>query len=248
MKIIKITPLTEALSPDQIAIVEEHKLELKPNQCVANARLIGRLLDLECVEGVILAVLDDSRQMRYCRHCWNMTNDGNHFDATAEYCFPKQPDEIHYYGVASCSEDDYVQLQKDDPEKVFCSQAVRISAEFNYDMETDELKELEEKVIKKGMEYGELTDDLMEEPDSFERDMKILDLKDKYAECRECFILYKQQLKKIVDDLMENLADGEKLLLNRLANDILADTTNDTSRSRMQKLDELKEIALKFVE
>lgn len=240
MEELTIQTLSEVLSPEQVRIVEAHKSEFKHNQCVQNARLIGKLLSINCVEGVILVALDRSQQMRYCRHCWNVTSDGHFFDVSAEYCFRVRPDVIQYFGIAECDEDDYQQLQKEKPSKVFCSDAVVVSLKLNFNAGIEDLKELENRVLEMGKEYEASTGDLLNMPDSFERDKMIVLLKEKYKECRDLFGQFKQRLKETIDYLFEDLPNEEKCLFKPLADDVLSDTTNDQSKSRLQKLEELE--------
>ncbi|MDO5526476.1 MAG: hypothetical protein Q4F85_10390 [Prevotella sp.] len=147
MEEIRISKICDMLSPQEIVTLEEHKAEFKGYRCVANARLVYRLLGYDCIEGFILVVLDDRRDMRYCRHCWNMTADGKYFDVTAEYCFVRQPDEIRYTAMMSCNESDYEKLGGKEPLRVFCSKAVLYVAELNFDIDMDELKKLEKAVF-----------------------------------------------------------------------------------------------------
>lgn len=245
---IEMSSIKEVLSKEQLAILEANKDKFKEHQCVANSRLVSQLLGFDCVEGVILIALDDSHSMRYCRHCWNvMSNNELFIDVTAEYCFRKQPDVIRYIAVALCNENDYISLQAENPQKVFCSNAVLEALRLNYDMYRDELNSLEHKILEKGKEYSEMTDDLMHETNSIERDKKILELNEKHQTCKESFLKYKEKLKEIIDDLMENLSNEEKQLLKTLADDILSDTTNDNSKSRLEKLEELKDLVLQYL-
>lgn len=234
----------DVLSPEEIATLEEHKAAFKGHQCVANARKVFRLLGYECIEGFILVVLNNSRDMRYCRHCWNMTADGRHFDVTAEYCFPKQPDEIRYTAMASCNEADYEKLEQEEPARVFCSKAVSSVAELNFDVDMDELKKLEKAVFDRGKELGDVTDEFLEELNPVDLDKKLLELQDKYKECKDAFIHYKNKLKETIDSLTKDLSPEEKQMFQGMSNGIIEDTTTDTSKSRLQKLEDLKNAVL----
>lgn len=243
MEEVKILRINDVLSPEEIATLEEHKTAFKGHRCVANARQVFRLLGYECIEGFILAVLNDSRDMRYCRHCWNMTSDGRHFDVTADTCFPKQPDEIRYTAMASCNEADYEKIGKEEPSRVFYSKAVSCVAELNFDVDMDELKKLEKAVFDRGKELGEVTDELLEELNPVDLD-KLLELQDKYKECKDAFIRYKNKLRETIDSLTKDLSPEEKQMFQGMSNNIIEDTTTDTSKSRLQKLEELKNAVL----
>lgn len=247
MEEIRISKISDVLSPLEIATLEANKVAFKGNRCVANARLVFRLLGYECIEGFILAVLDNSREMRYCRHCWNMTADGKYFDVTAEYCFPKQPDEIRYTAMASCNEADYEKLEGEEPARVFCSKAVSCVAELNFDIDMDELKKLEKAVFNRGKELGDVTDELLEELNPLDLDKKLLELQDKDKECKDAFTRYKNKLRETIDSLTKDLSPEEQQMFQGMSNDIIEDTTTDTSRSRLQKLEDLKNAVLPYL-
>jgi len=244
---VKILRINDVLSPEEIATLEEHKAAFKGHLCVANARLVCRLLGYECIEGFILAVLDDSRDMRYCRHCWNMTADGRHFDITAEYCFPKQPDEIRYTAMASCNEADYEKLEKEEPAWVFCSKAVYHVAELNFLFDMDELKRLEKVIFDRGKELGDVTDEFLKELNPIEQDNKLQELRDKDEKCKDAFSRYKKKLGETIDSLTKDLSLEEKQIFRGITNDIMSDTTTDTTRSRLQKLEDMKNAVLQYL-
>lgn len=247
MEEIRISKICDVLSPQEIVKLEEHKAEFKGHRCVANARLVYRLLGYECVEGFILVVLDDSQEMRYCRHCWNMTAGGKHFDVTAEYCFLRQPDEMHYTAMVSCNESDYEKLEIKDPLRVFCSKAVSCVAELNFDIDMDELKKLEKAVFDRGKELGGVTDEFLGELNPVELDRKMQELRDKNDKCKEAFTHYKKKLSETIETLTSDLSPEEKQMFLEMSNDIMRDTTSDTTRSRLQKLDDMKNAVLPYL-
>lgn len=248
MNEIKISSLKDALTQKQLGILQLHKDKFKEHKCVENARLVTNLLGFICVEGVILVVIDDTLEMRYCRHCWNFVPEKNmYIDVTSEYCFTRKADEIKYFAIALCDEIDYQKLKQTNPSRVFCSKAVAAVTELNFDMDFDELKRLEKAIIDKGKEYGNLENDLKNEDDFCEQDKLILKLKDKNQECKELFERYKQRLKNTINDLMKDLCVAEKKTLDILKDDILSDTSMDISKSRLQKLEELKEVVLNYL-
>lgn len=246
MEEISILKIRDVLSPQEMATLEENKGAFKGHRCVANARLVYRLLGYECVEGFILAVLNGSCNMRYCRHCWNMTTDGRHFDVTAEYCFPKQPDEIRYTAMASCNEADYEKLEREEPARVFCSKAVSCVAELNYDVDLDELKRLEKVIFDRGKELGDVTDEFLKEINPIELDKRLQELRDKDEKCKDAFTHYKKKLGETIDSLTKDLSLEEKQIFQGIINDIMSDTTTDTTRSRLQKLENLKNAVLPY--
>lgn len=246
MKEITISKISDVLSPEEMAILEEHKAAFVQHRCVANARQVYRLLGYECVEGFILSAIDDIRDMRYCRHCWNMRADGRHFDVTAEYCFSRQPDEIHYMAMASCNEDDYVKLERENPSRVFCSEAVCEVAKLNFDADMDELKKLEKEVFDRGKELGDAADEL-KKLNPAELDQKMQELRDKNVNCKDAFTQYKKKLGETIESLTKDLAPEEKQMFQGMTDDIMSDTTSDTTRSRLQKLEDLKNAVLPYI-
>lgn len=247
MEEISITKTCEVLSPQKNAELEALKPEFKGHRCVANARLVCRKLGYKCVEGFILAVIDGVYDMRYCRHCWNVTEDGKHFDVTAEFCFPKQPDEIHYSVMGIYTESDYEILEKVDPSRVFCSKAVCHAAELNCLFDIEELKKLEKAVFERGKELGEITDEFLKEQNPVELDKKLLELRDKDEKCKDAFSRYKKKLHETIDSLTGDLTSGNKQLFQSVINDIISDTSTDTTRSRLQKLVDLKNSVLPYL-
>ena len=244
---ILISKIKSVLSPDEIASLEKNKEAFKEHRCVANARLVSRLLGYECIEGYILVVLNNSHEMRYCRHCWNITADGKYFDVTAEYCFQKEPDEMRYMALASCNEADYEKMKKDEPSRVFCSKAVSCVAELNFDVDLDELKKLEQTILDKGKELGEVTDELLAGSSFVELDKKILELRERNEECKKAFFRYKEKLQETINNLTKDLALAEKEIFQSFISDIINDTSNDTEKSRLQKLEDLKNAVIPFL-
>ena len=244
MEEIRISRISEVLSPKEIAILNENKAAFKGHRCVANARLVNHILGYECVEGFIMVVLDTCRDMRYCRHCWNITAEGRHFDVTAEYCFQRQPDVIRYTAMVSCNEADYEKLEEEEPSRVFCSKAVSCVAELNFDVDMDELRKLEKAVFDRGKELGEVTDMYLGELNPIELDIILQELKDKDEKCKDAFTRYKKRLAETIDSLAKDLSTEEKLMFQEMANDIMSDTTTDNTRSRLQKLEDLKNAML----
>ena len=176
-----------------------------------------------------------------------MTADGRHFDITAEYCFPKQPDEIRYTAMASCNEADYEKLEKEEPTWVFCSKAVCHVAELNFLFDMDELKRLEKVIFDRGKELGDVTDEFLKELNPIEQDKKLQELRDKDEKCKDAFSRYKKKLGETIDSLTKDLSLEEKQIFRGITNDIMSDTTTDTTRSRLQKLEDMKNAVLQYL-
>ena len=244
---IRISKICNVLSSQEIVTLEEHKAAFQKNRCVANARLVYRLLGYECIEGFILVVLDNSRDMRYCSHCWNMTADGEFFDVTAEYCFIRQPNEIHYTPIASCNEADYKKLEKEEPSRVFCSKAVSCVAELNFNVDMSELEKLERGVFDRGKELGSVTDEILGKLNPVELDKKMQELRDLHDKCKDAFVRYKKKLSETIETLTSELSPEEKQMFQEMSNDIMSDTTSDTNRSRLQKLEDMKNAVLPYL-